>query len=139
MSEPSAVGRRISNWRRGARREGVVIKHEPVTHALNDALVDYGDGDECWTSLHACKPVDGLGPLPDRQAAIREAEEEHRASLRKILRDHVAAHVRGERWKGCDFGRAIIGNAILEAMKSIGLDPKVELDAALSDSLKIPR
>lgn len=61
------------------------------------------------------------------QAVNHEAVEQ----LRAILLTHVV-EFRTVRWQGAEFGKTIIGNAILGALQHYGCDPKAELQAALA-------
>ncbi len=53
-------------------------------------------------------------------------------SLRAIL----ASHVRDlhKPWPGCDFGKSVIGNALLGALESYGCDRGAELARALASA-----
>lgn len=126
---PTQVGRRVRIlWPEG---EGVIARWTPLARTMCDALVRRTDGRECFYSSRDLRPIDGLGPLPSRAEFRARNDAEGLASLRRILRDHVAKHLSGEHWQGCDFGRAQVGNMILEAIKSYGGDPRAELAAAL--------
>lgn len=70
-------------------------------------------------------------PVPD------PALEEHRASLRGILR--AALRDFSRRWDGAEHGKAMAGNAILGAMGGAGLDPVAEVAAALADQTPAER
>jgi hypothetical protein len=98
--ERSAVGRLVLY--RGDL--AVVRMWEPLGCSLCDALLSFLDGesaypgDKCWVGISDCRPTDGLGPLPDRNAVCRRAAEEHRLFLERQLADHVRKHLGGERF-----------------------------------------
>lgn len=91
--------------------EGTIIQWEPYGAAMCDALVQSTDGRLCWHASYALKPIDGLGPLPDRREAQEKRRLEMLASLEAIRAQHVA-RFRSERWPGCEFAKAIIGKAL---------------------------
>lgn len=81
---------------------------------------------------------DSFEPLPDGSCALCASEGARRRAesaeqveqLRTVLRDHVRGFRDGERWEGCDFGRALVGNMLLGALRDLGQDPAEELRAA---------
>lgn len=137
MSEQDGVvGRSViyRRWRTGETLFAVVEKWEPLSHALCDALLRFEDGSLCWVGLSECRPAaTGESPLPDRRAAVEEAARRTRESLAAIFADHVRAHLAGERWRGCDFARALVGNAVARALKDADGDPRAVLEAVLAE------
>lgn len=98
-------------------RAAVVTKHEPLGTGLCDAMIAFDDtGDPCWVASHELRRADGR-PVPDRAEAIRRADEETLRSLAVIR----AAHVRDFRrpWPGCNFAKALIGQAIDGAIADV--------------------
>ncbi len=67
----------------------------------------------------------------EREAARKAALETdpHTISLRQILANFATEmHAR---WRGCEFGKGIIGNSILGAMEAHGLDRHAELERVM--------
>lgn len=138
-SEPdvrSAVGRLVLY--RGDL--AVVRMWEPLGCSLCDVLLSFLDGDEstypdgkCWVGVHACRPADGLGPLPDRNAACRRAAEEHRLFFKRQFADHVRKHLGGERWPYMEFARGHVGMMLADALRSAGGDPQAVVRAVLEE------
>lgn len=70
---------------------------------------------------------------PQRDERARLAEEERREQIRMLrggLRGIVVETVEQKRWIGCEFGKAVVGNSFLGALKELGCDPKEELAMA---------
>jgi hypothetical protein len=124
-SEPTLEGRKVRF--RGA--VGTVIKWEPLTRAMTDALVrldhpsGYGrtakrpsDGD-VWVSSHELTPADGLGPLPSKREAVERARAEKRESLLAIRSGLVREIQQREPWPGCEFGKVLLGRGIDAAIE----------------------
>lgn len=113
---------RVSDpWRRECPT-GVVVKWEPLSSGLCDALVHYDDGYECWTATHTLRAVNDDGspdPLPrmTRQEAIKLADEQTLRDL-QVIRANLVSEWR-ERWPGCEFGKAIVGMAIDAAIADV--------------------
>ena len=133
--ERSAVGRLVLY--RGDL--AVVRMWEPLGCSLCDALLSFLDGesaypgDKCWVGISDCRPTDGLGPLPDRNAVCRRAAEEHRLFLERQLADHVRKHLGGERWPFADFGRGHVGMMLADALRSAGGEPQAVVQAVVEE------
>lgn len=76
-----------------------------------------------WGAYMGC----GVDPV---LAAAEAAREVKRASLREILVGALRDF--GRRWEGCEFAKAWMGEAILGAMDSWGMDRGAELERALA-------
>ena len=116
------IGRKVKSGWHGLVA-GEIERWEPLGAAMCDVLVRSPDGALCWYASHALTPIDGMGPLPSRREAQETARLESLASLRAIRAQHVAGF-HTERWPGCEFGKAIIGNAIDGAISSLERGPK---------------
>lgn len=106
------IGRKVSF--RGAVYR--VACWEPFGHAMCDVLLEAG-GEPFWAASHECRPADGLGPLPSRQEAVRQARAESLAQLRGI-RAHLIEDL-ARPWPGAEFGKGIIGMALDRAIREI--------------------
>lgn len=107
------IGRRVTCY----DGDGVVTGWEPCGAGMCDARVEFAGGRVVWYASSALKPIDGEGPLPNRQAAC--ASERHVAlrQLRKIRANHVRNF--GTPWPGCEFGKTILGQAIDGAIAEV--------------------
>jgi hypothetical protein len=108
------IGRRVKPFQ---GNPGEIVKWEPLSAAMCDVLVRDDDGHECWFASHCCRPIDGLGDLPSRQDAQECARQRSLADLRVILDNHVRDF--NKPWPGCEFGKAIVGNAIVGAIREL--------------------
>jgi hypothetical protein len=97
---------------------GVVVRWEPLSAAMTDALVLADDGSESWHASYTLVPVDGLGLLPTRRAARERADAARLAQLRSI-RMGLVCGLR-EPWPGCEFGKVHLGRALDAAIADIG-------------------
>lgn len=109
------AGRRVRDgWH---NVEGEIVKWDPLSSGMCDILVRRDNGDLVWLASYAVKPIDGRGPLPSRQGVRREAAEETLCSLRAIRSQHIADFHKP--WPGAEFGKAIIGQALNDAIASL--------------------
>ena len=99
-----------------AHGEAVVVKWEPLSSGMCDALVRFSDGYECWYATSSLKPVDGR-PRQSRADARREADERTLATLRTVRANHIGDF--NQPWPGCEFGKAIVGNALTRAIQDV--------------------
>lgn len=95
---------------------GVVVEWKPLGSGMCDALVEFESGRRCWYASHGLKPADGA-PLPSRSEARETAKAEALRKLRLIREQHIADFHKP--WRGCEFGKAIIGNAINDAIAEL--------------------
>lgn len=81
-------GARVKDPYKG--REAIIIQWEPLTAAMNDALIEYcDDKSQIWTSTHILIPIREDGspdtlPRLTRKEAIQQAEEDTLHSLHQI-------------------------------------------------------
>jgi hypothetical protein len=108
------IGRRVKAPWDG---DGEVVKWEPLGAAMCDALVRFDSGREVWHGSHSLRPIDGLGELPSRRTAQEVARHRSIASLQVILSNHIRDF--NKPWLGCEHGKAIIGNAIVGAIREL--------------------
>lgn len=66
------VGRKVRARYPG--RHGVVVRWDPLSSGMCDALVEHDDGSKCWYGSSDLTPTDGLGTLPDRREARAAAD-----------------------------------------------------------------
>lgn len=114
------IGRRVKSWSRDDA--GTVVEWEPLTPGtMTDTLVQYDDGSKCWHASSGLQPVDGQGPLPSRREAQRAAEEHSKRCLRSIHARMVEIVEKPwlEPWEYCEFGKAMIGNAVAGALAEL--------------------
>ena len=50
-----------------------VVKWDPISAAMCDALIQFEDGSQCWVGSHVLKPSNPALTLPLRKDAIAEA------------------------------------------------------------------
>lgn len=74
---------------------------------------------------------DACLPYPTVDAPPVVVEHPAVAQLRDILRGHLRDF--HQRWPGAEFGKALVGNAILGALVSYGCDARTELQQAMAD------
>lgn len=107
------IGRKVTV--RG--RPGIVARWEPLASGMCDALIDHTDGRSCWYASHELRPIDDLGPLPDRHEVRRVADAQALTQLQTIRARHVAGFARP--WPGCEHGKTIIGRAVDGALEAL--------------------
>ena len=97
--------------------DGVITKWEPFGAGMTDVLVrDVSNGHEAWYASHGLTPIDNKGPLPSR-AEVRELRRhETEEALEKIRGQHVRDK---KPWPGAEFGKAILGQSIDQALKEV--------------------
>ena len=133
----STIGRKVRD-RYAPNRTAKILQYEPLGYSsMSDVLLEFEDGSRCWHQMYAFEPADGLGPLPVRDAVRKLSDEESIADLRGILRKHVLDVTKGRPWPGMNFGKAHVGNMLLNALASYGLDPKAELKRACGEASSI--
>lgn len=109
------IGRRVrSIW----GKTGIVLQWEPLGAAMCDVLVREDDGREVWHGSSSLKPEDGARPLPSRRVVQEQARLEAVDALESI-RASLVQELKSVRWPGCEFGKAILGQAIDNALKEI--------------------
>ena len=89
---------------------GTVLKWEPLSAAMTDALVQFQDGHQCWYGSHELQPGDSGGPLPSRAQAQAEATVRTLESLEAIREKLIADW--GHPWPGAEFGKALVGKSL---------------------------
>lgn len=72
-----------------------------------------------------CAPRDTCERPPPADLEREQAIADLRTTLRAFVADFYV-----KRWPGAQWGKTIIGNALLGALKSFGCDPKEELRRA---------
>jgi hypothetical protein len=87
-----------------------VLKWEPLSAAMTDALVELPDGRQMWVASHTLPGWAGL-----RQRVREIAVETQRQQLLQIRANFVAEWHRP--WPGCEFAKALIGRAIDAALQ----------------------
>lgn len=105
-----------------ARKAGTVVEWAPYGAGMNDALVCYDDGSECWTATHTLRPILADGsPDSARYQTRREAVEEREAVMLEQLQGIRANLIAdwSKPWPGCDFGKVTIGQALNAAIASV--------------------
>jgi hypothetical protein len=113
------VGRRAkSPW----GEQGEVIKWEPLGAAMCDVLLQQDDGKKVWHASTDLRPIDNLGPLPSRREACKFAEDRTLRQLRAIRAQHVK-ELRTTNWPGAEFGKALVGQAIDNAIEELEGNP----------------
>lgn len=85
---------------------------------MNDVLLERPDGSVIWVSSHSLTPTDGGAPLASRQEARHAADLEAQQSLAAIRAKFIAEDWHRP-WRGAEFGKAIIGNAIVGAEREV--------------------
>ena len=109
------IGRKVqAHW----YGPGTVIRWEPLSEGMTDALVDHGRDQLVWHASHGLIPIDDLGPLPDRVEARATARADAVRSLRVIRENLIATF--DKPWPGAEHGKAIVGKAIDGAIASLG-------------------
>lgn len=111
------VGRRVqaNDW---GSPTGVVVEWTPLSAALCDALLLLDSGSECWFSSASLKPIDGKGPLPNRNTVIKENKEKTLAQLKEIKQQFIEEDFY-KPWPGMEFGKAHLANAINAAIEQL--------------------
>lgn len=108
------AGRRVTGWQ---CKSGQVIRWDPLSAALCDALVLLDNGLECWFSSDNLKPIDNDGPLPSRREARRTADETALQQLKEIREDFIRDF--NKPWPGMEFGKYHIGIGLNKAIEEI--------------------
>ena len=108
------IGRRAkSPW----GETGEIVKWEPLGSGMCDVLLQQDDGKQVWHGSSSLRPIDGLGPLPSRKEACERAEHKALRQLRAIRAQHVEQfHIP---WPGAEFGKALVGQAIDNAIEDL--------------------
>lgn len=75
-----------------------------------------------------CPLVETVSTTPPVEPPSQDPES-HIRDLRGILDRHLQGFWKP--WAGGEWGKTLVGNAILKAMEDLGLDPKSELDASI--------
>jgi len=96
---------------------GTVMQWEPLSSGMCDALVTLDDGSTCWFASRELRPADNLGPLPSRHEAQEAARIKTIAQLKAIREAHVRDFHKP--WQGMEYGKAIVGRALDEAIKTV--------------------
>lgn len=110
------IGRHVKEGTRGL--EGIISRWEPLGAGMNDVLLERSDGSLIWVSSHTLRPTDGLGPLASRHEARHAADLEAQRSLAAIRAKFVAEDWHRP-WPGAEFGKAIIGRAMVGAEREV--------------------
>jgi hypothetical protein len=109
------IGRKVHTGYHGTT--GTVVQWEPLGAGMTDILVEHDDGSLCWYGSGGCRPIDGRGALPSRQAAREAADHKALIQLQKIREDLISEwHYP---WPGAEHGKAIIGKAIDGAIADV--------------------
>ncbi len=104
------IGRHVKSGWYGLD-DGEIVRWEPLGSAMTDVLVkDVATGRLCWYASHSLTPIDGLGPLPSREAAREVNREQMLRSLEEIREQHVEDWHRP--WPGMEFCKALFGKAV---------------------------
>lgn len=109
------VGRKVKIL--GYGQVGTVIRWTPLSEASSDILLRLENGVEHYANSEDAVPLDDLGPLPSR----KEAQEKARLEALEHLEGIRARHVNdfGRSWPGAEFGKAIVGKALMGALESL--------------------
>jgi hypothetical protein len=97
---------------------GEVVKWEPLGSGMCDVLLQQDDGKQVWHASSDLRPIDGLGQLPSRKEAQEHAEKTALRQLRAIRAQHVK-EFRTTPWPGAEFGKALVGQAIDNAIEEL--------------------
>lgn len=130
------VGRRVKvvPWgNKIGNAEGTVTKWCPWNRPWPVVIVQMDTicGGVVWSMPETLlRSLDGR-ELPCWRSYRAVVDEEWVGGLRKILRDHIREM--GIPWPGLEAGKALVGNAVLTALVSHGLDRHAELQSALAD------
>lgn len=113
------VGRRVKPLM--DPRVGEVIRWEPLSEGMCDALVRFEDGFECWHASHSLRPapgdlLEGI-PLPSRQEAREDNDRRMLAQLEGIRANHVRDLYKP--WPGAEFGKGHVGKALDGAIQEV--------------------
>lgn len=110
---PNLVGRKVHT---SDGYDGIIVKHEPLSSSMCDVLVERADGYQCrysssWPNV---TPLDGIA-FPTRAEYRQAALQETLSSLEAIKAQHIRDFHKP--WRGAEFAKAIIGNAIVGAIE----------------------
>lgn len=99
---------------------GTVIRWEPLSMQMCDALVRFDDGQECWYASYSLRPdpgdvLKGI-PLPSRTSAREENDRVMQYQLEGIRAKLVKEH---RPWDGAEFGKVIVSRAIEGALNEV--------------------
>lgn len=113
----SAAGRRVKGY---GCPGGIILRWEPLTAALCDALILLDDDTECWFGLSSLRPFDASRPLPVRDEAMRLSRIERTESLTQIRANLIRDW--NKPWPGMEFGKGHLGMAINKALESVAAE-----------------
>jgi len=87
-----------------------VLRYEPLCSGMCDTTIQLEDGSILAVGSREVKYPDGKPYFRDRLEVLREAHRDMLSSLRIIRDQHIRDFNRP--WPGCNFAKAILGNAI---------------------------
>lgn len=110
------------------------MRLEPAPTCRNrhcDAPTELDKAGQCDTCGCYHREFDTMLYTPWRDERARKAGEERREQI-ELLRGGLCRLVEGlgARWRGCEFGKAHVGEMFLRALESLGCDRRAELDLA---------